>query len=267
MPARRGRVRARSGLAAGVGAFFGLCFSPVLFCFFSPASALFFLAQGLAQGGLAQGRHKGWGFGWVWIRRGFGVAVGVFLWWRPSNVCLFFSTGVRKQGSRKAHRREEAPSSLRAGRTWLVSGWDRSCQYPLSRESDDLSCLDIPACVHIRPSAHFLPHVPSLLLEPLELLSSPLESSAPEHRKSAPVGCLIVRVPAAAGVVGLRDLQAPGLNLGIGWLQLDPESVRARSPVDGVGHGASPRSAVPRRITGSACGRLIATSLRDHKPK
>lgn len=64
--------------------------------------------------------------------------------------------------------------------------------------------------------------------EPLLLLSS-VVSSSPEHRKTDPFGCSIVRVPAAAGVVSLRDVQAPELNLGIGWLRFDPGSVRARS--------------------------------------
>ncbi len=66
-----------------------------------------------------------------------------------------------------------------------------------------------------------------LFLKPLLLLS--FVSSSPEHRKTGPFGCLIVRVPAAAGVVSLRDVQAPVLNLGIGSLQFDSESVRARS--------------------------------------
>ena len=121
--------------------------------------------------------------------------------------------------------------------------------------------------MHIRPSSHFLPHVPSLLLEPLQLLSSHLESSSPEHSQDCPFRLLDCP---GAGRRRRGRSQGPASSCAQPrhWLVAARSRKRPSSqPADGVGHGASPRSVVPRRITGSACSRLIATSLRDHKPE
>lgn len=120
------------------------------------------------------------------------------------------------------------------------------------------------ACI-LDPPRISLPHVPSLFIEPLLLLSS--ISSSPEHSQDCPFRLLDCP---GAGRRRRGRSQGPASSCAQPrhWLVAARSRKRPSSqPADGVGHGASPRSVVPRRITGSACSRLIATSLRDHKPE